>query len=614
MDIISMAWDILNGFGVGPYSAVIFIIVLGCCVLLIREYGKTFRAHLFHRRNLLSVCGVAFFFCVFWVLIRQGSFKNFPVWLRGLLLIQYIAYIIVVLRSVKKPTLFARRHLEKCRTWLKQGEAREHSACVAKMPWYFLDQNEKLEFKILRAKYLFEQGALIDSYNLFQSIDRRILYPEEQSELDHSLAFLLIQQGSLTKAEEVVKRLETSDPPDGYTLDSFLAELQGDLDRAFDLAYRGENAIPQGYKNHSVLIELYTHLGRLCSFRDNRSELFRYYRMALEEAKKYGDLRIYHVTYQNLLGQIRRCNMHEEAFEPLMREYSSVMAGTSLNNQMELENFQISIARQKDDRQKEFEAIRDGYARLHAVAGPADQCMVEVSTMRMLCNGNFPVDCVLGDVKAHFDSYFELPLAARIKAVQDFPIPYPRSPEEAVLFDSWINQLSAYAKGQAMEDLTQYEQTLSSDNVNERCWAMRQRIDFIRRTQGQYDGQKMLRLMRDIVQIYEGSGQLARKIEAEVNIVREYDELIFLGRLQLNEETLRIMRQIIDTAYSECLRIPNAAVSAPLIDIAYYSLRLGNLDQAESAFQRFEDSGAPPTQFSQEQQAKYTWLIQNLQV
>ena len=614
MDLISMAWDVMSGFQIAPYLAVVILIILVCGYFLLKEFGKTLLAHVFHRRNLPSVCGILLFFCAFWLLCWRGVFFRFPVGVRVLLISLYGLYIAVVLRSVQVPTLWSGHYLRQYQKWLKRGEACEHNNLIERKPWYILDKNEKLAYQILRAKYLYEQGSFRASYHAYTELDQRLLYTEERSDVTYSMAVLLIELGNLTKAKEVIQPLRTDNPPAFFALQSFLEELQGDLDKSYDSAVQGENSIPQNYKDYNALSALYTHLGRLHYFRNNTTEMFRYYRLALQAVGQYWDLRLYHTVYQNLLAQIQICHMFEDEFDDLMEEYVSSMAGASLKNQMELINFRIATARQTGDQNLEYDTIREGYDRLHAMTRLPDQCMVEISTLGMLANGGYPADFVLHDVKKHFDFYFQLPMPSRINAVQRFVLPQPRSPEEAALFAEWTQKLIAYANEHAMADLDEYERGLSTNHVNERCWVHLQRIDFIRRTQRDYDGEAVLRSMRDIVRIYETSGQVARKAEAEMNLVKEYDELINMGQREPDPETMDNMRQITDAAYADCLRAPAAAVAATLIDIAYFSAKLDNATQAREAFQRFQSSKAPPKQFSLRHQSEYEVLSRFLSV
>ena len=608
MDFISMVWDIMNYFGFTPYLAFPVITFLFCITLPFREYGKTFFTHLLHRRNLPHVCGILLFFCTFWLLSWFGIFSRFPVWTQVLLILLYGIYIFIVLRSVKAPTLFSGHYLRRYQTWLKRGESSEHIELIEKMPWYFFDQDEKLSYRILRAKYLYEQGNYVGSYHAYTEINRQLLYPEEHSEIAYSMAVLLIELGNLPKATEVIKPLSETNPPAFFAFQSYLDEQQGNMDKAYSNAMKGEISIPQNYKSCHTLIALYTQLGRLNCFRNNTTELFRYYRLALEEAHHCQDLRLYHITYQNLLAQIQICHMHEDEFNRLMSEYMDSMKSASLKNQMELENFRISMARQKGDKILEYKSIRDGYLRLHTMAEFPNKCVVEVSALAMLVKGDHPIDCILSDIKEHFDSYFNLPMPARIVVVQQFLLPQPRSEDEAILYSEWTQKLIDYATNHALADLDEYERGLSTDNVNERCWVQMQRIDFIRRTQEHYNGDAILRSMRDIIQIYECSGQIMRTVNARITLVKEYEELIGMGQQKLDQDALNDIRQIISTAYRECLQVPEASVAVSLIDIAYFSAKFGDSEQSKAAFKRFQNSRVSPRQFSQKVKMEYNFL------
>lgn len=609
MDILSVAWDVMSAFELSPYIGIIVLIAIGCAYFLAREYGKTWISHLLHRKNLPYVCGIFAFLCVFGIFAYTEVWYRFPIWVRGLQIILYGVYVVQVLRSVKSPVLFSAWYLKKYQKYLQEGRAREHRELIERKPWYLQDADEKVAYQILRARYLNEEGGVRASYEAFESIDQKLLYPEELCDLYYSQAVLLIGLGNLSKANQVIQKLENTNAPAYYALRSYIEEMQGNQEEAYRLACEGENAIPVHYKDYNTLISLYTQLGRIHCFRNNFTEMFRYYKEAILAAKKHKDLRLSHITYQNYLGQIQLRQMHKEEYEPLLAEYTSLIANTSLANALELENFKITTARQAGDREKEYQAIEEGYRRLHTAANVPDKYMVEISTLKMLNNGGFPVDLVIEDIKRHFNLYFQMPMPARINAIQDFTCPRDPTPEQAELFNQWVQKLVDYASGQALIDLEAYEKSLPTDCFNERCWALGQRVDLIRRSEAVYDGELVLRLMGDIVQIYERSGQLLKKIEAENNLLNEYDALIHFGQKTPDEATLNQMKDIVNTACRESQQIPDHVAGASLLDIAHFSAKLGLMEQAKETFYRFQRTQISPMQFSDRQQARYGLLF-----
>ena len=609
MDIISMAWDVMSEFGISPYLGIIALIAIGCVYLLILEYGKEWLSHLVHRKNLPYVCGILGFSCVFGLFNYSGIWNRFPVWLRGLQLFLYGFYVVQVFCSVKSPVLFSAQYLKKYQKYLREGRAREHRELIEKKPWYLQDADEKVAYQILKARYLHEEKNIRASYEAFASIDRKLLYPEELSDLCYSQAVLLLDLGNLPKANQIIQELEATNAPAYYALRSYLEELQGNQEEAYQMACMGENALPAQYKNYRILVSLYTHLGRVHAFKNNFTEVFRYYKAAIEAAKKYKDVRTYHITYQNYLGQIQLRQMHVEEYDTLLAEYTSLVADASLTNQLELENFKVATARQIGDKAKEYRAIEEGYHRLHALAELPDKYMIEISTLKMLNNGGFPIDFVLEEVKHNFDLYFQLPMPTRINAIQDFSCPRNPTAEQARLYEMWTQKLVDYASGQALTDLEAYEKGLPTDYFNERCWALGQRVDFIRRSQAVYDGELVLQLMGDIVQIYGRSGQLLKKIEAENNLLNEYEALIYSGQKPDDEVTLNKMKDILNTAYQESQQIPNHVAGASLLDIAHFSATLNLMEQAKEVFYRFLRTRISPMQFSGRQQERYRLLF-----
>jgi hypothetical protein len=520
----------------------------------------------------------------------------------------------VALFSVKAPTLFSHYYLNRYQKWLKQGRAYEHRELLQRMPWYFLDSNEIIAYQILESKYLCELGNIRKAYEVLSSIEPDLLYPEEQAELTENLVVLLIQLGNFTKAESVIHSIENTAPSAYGFLKSHLSELQGNLDAAWHYAREGENAICARKKDAHTLTELYTQLGRLSFFQNNVTEMFRYYYLALEQAKEYKDVRLLHAPYQNLLNQILIQHKHEKDWSRLMQEYTTAVANSSLNNMIELLNFRIAQVRQRCDRNAEYTEIMSGYRYLHQKTTRPEQYMIEVSTLKMLNNGGYDINEVLDDVKQHFDSYFDLPLPARFIALQDLSCPFTLSPEQAQLYAQWTPKLVEYAQKQAMDDLDEYERGLSSDCVNERCWVILQRIDFTRRSNQQYDSQQVSQWMQELILIYNDHGQLLKVVETETYMLRQFEEIFKMQPLVLDVATLDQLRQAVKDAYAKSMQLPAATVGALLIDLAYFSAQLGETALAQDSLERFRSLKQSPLHFSWELQQKIVLLNQRLPV
>lgn len=614
MDMIAMLWTVLQDGGI-PFGVAMVVVLLCVCLFLLgKEYGESLIKCLLHKRNRLSLCMLLLFGCAFALMIQQGVWERFPKALQVLLFALYGVYIVAVLWSVKEPILWSGRYLRKYRNWLKQDQIHEHRDFLAKKPWYFLDSNEKISYQILQGRYLFELGDWRKAYEVLSSINTELLYPEENADLTVDVTFLLLKLGNFEKAERMVESIKATAPPAYYFFKSYLSELQGEMDAAWRYAQEGENTIDRKKSAPSIVTSLYTQLGRLSFFRNNITEMFRYYDLALEQAKKCHDIRLLHAPYQNLLHQIQLQHLHERDWDRLMQEYTTAVENSSLKNMVELLNFRVALARQRDDRQAEYTEIISGYRSLHPKASPPEQYVIEVSTLRMLTNGGHDANEVLADIEQHFDTWFTLPLPTRFIVLQGLTRPFALSPEQAALYDRWTPLLVEYAQKQAMDDLDEYERSLTSDDVNERCWVILQRIDFTRRSGIQYDGQQVLQWMRELIQIYRDHGHVFQEIEAQIHLLKQFDEMIGLGQLTADAMTLEQMRAIVREANAKAQQIPAMTVGALFIEIAHFSAKLGEFAQAQEALQRFHSLKQSPLHFSWELQQKYECLTQYFSV
>ncbi len=602
IDAISFLWDALLECGFSMWMRGIIVVIMLCCFLLIREYGKAFLIHLIHRRNLTSLVVAVMFSCVFVVLYYTGILENFPPAIQLILLSLYGLYIVSVLISVKRPILFSWFYLKRHQTWLNQGRAHEHKEFLHKCPWYFLDANEKIAYEMMKGKYLHTLGNIRGACDVMMGVDSRLLYPEEESERTFQVAMMLLQLGNIPKSSQMADSLCESNPAAYGYLKSFLSEQQGDLEEAWHYAVNGEHALDTKRKDAHFASMLYNQLGRVSCFRGNITQMFHYYRLALEYAKQCGDIRLLHPAYQNLLNQVQMQGMYTEETDLLMREYAEAVAVTSQNNIIEMQNFLIALTRQRGDNHAEYNEIMRGYRDLHKSSDLSEQCLAEVSALNMIKNGGYDPGPVLEDVERHFDTYFSLPLPARFIVLQSLPRLDNLTPEQEELYEKWTPRLIEYAEERAMADLALYEKQLSSDCVNERCWVMLQRIDFLRRGTMYYDGRKVLQWMEEIKRIHQESGQLSAEMTAELQIVKQYHEMILLQQLEADQETFGHMREYLADAYKKAKQLPTLLICADLIDIAYFGLILEEVDLAREAIDRFRNAKQSPRHFSSEVQ------------
>ena len=326
VDILITLWDSMMENGISVLLSLSTVLICIAMYLGVKQYGKQYIERLFHKRNLC--------WFIAWIVALSGLllFFNFdimrrsPVVLVLLMLSLFVLFTVAVFKSVATPVFISRWYFKRYEKWLREGKAYEHRRCLEKCPWFILDQDEHIQYELLRAKYLHNLGDIHGAYDAICKAEEMQMYHDERIDVDISRVFMLAQTGDLPKAKLVLNSFEDADRPAYCFLHSFISEQEGKLDEAFDLAIEAENAMEPGYKHQRVKTALYNHLGRMYCYRNNQTEMFRYYNMSAKEARKMGDMSQIHMIYHNLIDQSLRCKLSRESVQDLVNEYSSALS------------------------------------------------------------------------------------------------------------------------------------------------------------------------------------------------------------------------------------------------------------------------------------------------
>ena len=297
VDIIIALWSELTDRGVGLLIMISIVLVFTAIFIGVKQYGKGYFRNMTHKRNLCWILG---WLCALASLLLYFHFDIMsccPVWLVILMLLLFGLFTVAVFKSVSGPVFLTRWYLKRYEKWLREGKAYEHRKCLDKRPWFILDKNERIEYELLRARYLNNLGDIQGAYNAICKAEEMPMYPEEYIDLDTNRVFMLTQMGDIPKARRVLENLSAEDRPAYCFLHSFILEQEGKQDDAFNMAIEAENAMEPGYRNLRVRTALYNHLGRMYCFRNNETELFRYYLLAAKDAKKMGDMTQIQLVY-----------------------------------------------------------------------------------------------------------------------------------------------------------------------------------------------------------------------------------------------------------------------------------------------------------------------------
>lgn len=588
VDIIIALWSELTDRGVGLLIMISIVLVFTAIFIGVKQYGKGYFRNMTHKRNLCWILG---WLCALASLLLYFHFDIMsccPVWLVILMLLLFGLFTVAVFKSVSGPVFLTRWYLKRYEKWLREGKAYEHRKCLDKRPWFILDKNERIEYELLRARYLNNLGDIQGAYNAICKAEEMPMYPEEYIDLDTNRVFMLTQMGDIPKARRVLENLSAEDRPAYCFLHSFILEQEGKQDEAFSMAVEAENAIEPGYRNLRVRTALYNHLGRMYCFRNNETELFRYYLLAAKDAKKMGDMTQIQLVYQNLIDQHLICNRPKEDVEAIINEYTSLLKLDHADGVCQIINLKLRLARHYNDRKAEHETILWGYEMLKKVSDQQAMYGHETNTLMILHSGHLPLEPILTDVKHSFDSYFSLKMPMRFAVIWNLVQFLRATREQFEQIDSWKNRLKQYLENNALNDLDDYQKQLPSYCVSERCRVLTWKVDVCALLEK--ESTKQLQWLKEIQQIYSDHGLLLNSALNHTHIAKFYAQQMAFNGMPA-EIACPEIRAESDRALELSEKIPWPYLGNLLIEIASGYGLINDLNKVRLVLKRFANLG-----------------------
>lgn len=588
IDIGITIWDKMHEQGMGILLIACIMLLFLAGYLFVREYGKGYWAKLLHKRNLPWFIGWIISLATVFCFAHFGILLRCPLVLQVMITILFILFSSAVFCSVSGTVFLTHWYLQRYEKWLSEGMAYEHRSFIDKKPWFILDHNEIIAYKVLRSSYLHRLGDLKGAYDAICSIEEMSLYPQERIFLDTNRVYILIEMGNIPKAQTVVDSLRELDYPAYCFLSSYILELQGNIEEAFVLAVAGENAMEPGYQNLRVKVGLHNHLGRLHYFRGNHSEMFRYYEMAKSGARKLKDVSQYHIIYSNIIAQKLQHGHPIEQVEALVREYASLVESHSVNSISSLTDLQILIARHQNDKQAEYQAIIQGYELLRKVTDKELRMLHEVNILKMLDERGFGFHQILPEVEAHFEEYFLLPMPYRIHVLHALIYNIGLSAFSIKDVMQWKERIDTYFRKYAISELDKFLHQLPSVCVNQRCWVLLSKVDISVRMGG--SSQQQLRWLNEVLQICRDHNLLWKEAQTLTQIAKNYAQQVEMKHIPL-ETVGQQMSSTLEQALHLTERLPWTSLPVLLLDIACGYGFLHNWERVNSILIRCDELG-----------------------
>lgn len=603
MDILNLFLASLSTVGLPQWGILALGIVAISGIHLWRTCGNEFLTKLFHRRNAQSLFMLCAFLAVLFGIYCAGIWQKIPTVLRLMIAVLFLCYLVMVLWSVNGPILFAKRTLSKYEKFYKQGKIYEHFAFTGKMPWYFLDMQERNAYYQLCAQYYTAGDDWTSCYfNGLQKIDEKFLYPDEQQDLLISKALSLCMMGDLVKAQIFLERVQQQNCRAEFIW-SFLDENQNRSDSAFEHAKRAKALLPVSNTDMKLRVQVMNQLGRQQMLQSNLPEAIECYEEALRCARILNVHSMLHVNWQNLLFAKQKSGADETELNKLVQLYCEAFPENSINDTLTLMNFRAAWARQRGNIAEEEKGIQNGYQALCKITTGIEKLNVEVSTLKMLANGGFDTSPVILDLDKHFDDIFSASIPARMTLVQDIVAPRREWTEvETEIYARWIPKILQYAAGQALDDENQHIATLRDEQVAARNHFLQQKIDFIRRGNPVGHTDEVIEGMEKLRRSYHDNHMLILETRQTVNIAMEYTEQV-AHELREREPTTALILEWANKAMTllQSLR-DNPCVAPEWIRVGHCFACVCDAVSTDTALKAFKALNVSPNHFSAEVQ------------
>ena len=285
MDIFTLIQFFIDN---GTQYIILTVIVLAIYLAFrigFHEHKKEIWSRISHRRNkyyfiamIIYVAGI--FVLWYWRLLSVASLL--------IIIPLYVIYCVFCILSLKSRLECRHWILKRYRNLLDQGFAAECKAFFeAKPPWFLLDADEQIEYKLLKASYWIDIYNYVSAYKTLLSIKDEELYEEEITYVNMRKAMCLSSMGSMGTALELLGKPDENNSKDPmiWMTYSYIHEMSGDVQKAFEFAKKAKDLLALGGVSKARRAAIYIDYSRYTLIHGNESDSLHHYKLAFKEAK-----------------------------------------------------------------------------------------------------------------------------------------------------------------------------------------------------------------------------------------------------------------------------------------------------------------------------------------
>ncbi len=271
---------------------------------------------------------------------------------------------------------------------------------------------------------------------------------------------------------------------------------------------------------------------------------------SVDRARNFEDNNIKSMVYTDYLFLIENDDKHKEEYEDIKNRLFVLEDSKNLNILEHVYDFKLRLARQTGDKAKEEAVIRELYWHIKDMELLDDEKMkLKINILQLLINGGFEAEEVLNDIWSSFEDVDSLPMPSKVDVIHFMPFASGVSEAHMRKYEELGEKLIKYAVESADKDIGDYERTLSTECVHERCRMIEQRINFIRRSKEFYDAARVKELFKQIIDIYNYSTLTLFEYSTRIKFLKELHSQLEMGYIVSKNEidnALAAIKELMD--------------------------------------------------------------------
>lgn len=439
-------------------------------------------------------------------------------------------------------------------------------------------------------------------YKKLVNLEEKNLFPWEKKNWWKYQYYLLMRMGSIRKAEGLLRKWTSQESADYYMFRSFQSEAAADMDGAIFYMQKAKDVVRE--KDYFLRVQILGNYGRLMVLSGNYQDADFYFKKAKDLKKVETDEHLWHPIYTNLLINWCRLGKSREEIDRGLQEYVSLLNMKKMENILEYNNLQLSLARQLNDGEWLERAIADGFEEMIRLDLTDRQKVAYLGSMaRMVCTARTSPERCLEEILKNEQLIFQCPMPERFAAIKQMgymfrTLYYPR-------YDKVREKVLTYLRQQAVSDLETYIDQLPEEAVFERCNWMMDLCGVQKQYLENLDFMRLIQQMEWVRDTYLQNGLKVDAMKVDIHIADECTAPVNLDRNLIPIHKDKMLQHVMQAEEMLGNMKKNPLLAEDWLNLSYQNYHLMRYKQCREHFRKFQDCNVALGHFTPEFQMLY---------